>query len=180
MAGLLYFKFGTQKSGIDHHFAPCIVPAWDWAHRHLAPEAAIMATMAVIMVGVTTRAIASDSFRWGSLTFSVRLPAFLSYLSRCDHRCRKYLSIERQRQTSWLIICRFFLSIQLCQGPGTWHIRCCPVVAFKHHIRRYGAWCQECSFMLIQQFLVSMIFYVHIHISWCKDRHYLHTVQIPE
>ena len=26
MAGLLYFKFGTQKSGIDHHFAPCIVP----------------------------------------------------------------------------------------------------------------------------------------------------------
>jgi hypothetical protein len=24
MAGLLYFKFGTQKSGIDHHFAPCI------------------------------------------------------------------------------------------------------------------------------------------------------------
>jgi len=29
-----------------------------------------MATMAVIMVGVTTRAIASDSFRWGSLTFS--------------------------------------------------------------------------------------------------------------
>ena len=89
MAGLLYFKFGTQKSGIDHHFAPCIVPAWDWAHQHLAPEAAIMATMAVIMVGVTTRAIASDSFRWGSLTFSVRLPAFLSYLSRCDHRCRK-------------------------------------------------------------------------------------------
>ena len=65
-----------------------------------APEATIMATMAVIMVGVTTRAIASDSFRWGSLTFSVRLPAFLSYLSRCDHRCRKYLSIERQRQTS--------------------------------------------------------------------------------
>ena len=89
MAGLLYFKFGTQKSGIDHHLAPCIVPAWDWAHQHLAPEAAIMATMAVIMVGVTTRAIASDSFRWGSLTFSVRLPAFLSYLSRCDHRCRK-------------------------------------------------------------------------------------------
>ena len=26
MAGLLYFKFGTQKSGIDHHLAPCIVP----------------------------------------------------------------------------------------------------------------------------------------------------------
>ena len=24
MAGLLYFKFGTQKSGIDHHFAPYV------------------------------------------------------------------------------------------------------------------------------------------------------------
>ena len=24
MARLLYYKFGTQKSGIDHHFAPCI------------------------------------------------------------------------------------------------------------------------------------------------------------
>jgi hypothetical protein len=33
MAGLLYFKFGTQKSGIDHHLAPYV--------RDLVPDTII-------------------------------------------------------------------------------------------------------------------------------------------
>jgi len=38
MAGLLYFKFGTQKSGIDHYFAPYV--------RDLVPDTWMRATVA--------------------------------------------------------------------------------------------------------------------------------------